>query len=180
MLTFPTSEQHPWYAVSTRSRQEKVVAQFLESTGVSVFLPLITEMRRWSDRNKPVAVPLFSGYVFVQIPASNESRVQVLKTPGVVQFVGVRGIPLPVAEKEIRDVKAVLSSSISCMPYPFIKVGQRVRIVGGSLDQIEGTLVGRGPGSKLVISVEIIQRSLAISLSDFEIEPIEKGNNAAA
>jgi transcription antitermination factor NusG len=106
--------------------------------------------------------------------------VQVLKTPGVVQFVGIRGIPFPVAEKEIRDVQAVLSSSISCMPYPFIKVGQRVRIVGGSLDQIEGTLVGRGPGSKLVISVEIIQRSLAISVSDFEIEPVEKGNDVAA
>jgi len=87
---------------------------------------------------------------------------------------------LPVAEREIRDIHSVLSNSVACSPYPFLKIGQRVRIVGGALDQIEGTLVGRGSGAKLIISIELIQRSLAISVCDFEVEPVENWNGAAA
>ena len=180
MSTSPIQEATRWYAVSTRSRQEKVAAQFLQGAGISHFLPLVSEMRRWSDRKKVISTPLFSGYVFVQIPTDNEQRIQVLKTPGVVQFVGNRGIPSPISEKEIRDIQSVLSNSVACEPYPFLKIGQRVRIVGGALDQIEGTLVGRGSGTKLIISVELIQRSLAISVSDLEVEPVENWNGAAA
>ncbi|HEY6182503.1 MAG TPA: UpxY family transcription antiterminator [Terriglobales bacterium] len=175
-----TKTETHWYAVSTRSRQEKVAAQFLESAGIPHLLPLVTEIRKWSDRKKTISIPLFAGYVFVQIPGTNETRVQVLKTPGVVQFVGIRGIPLAISEKEIRDIQSVLSSSIACSPYPFLNIGQRVRIVGGALDQVEGTLVGRGPGTKLVISVQLIQRSLAISVCDFEVEPVGEWHGAVA
>jgi len=169
-----------WYAVSTRSRQEKVAAKLLENVGIPTFLPLVTEMRRWSDRHKAVSVPLFSSYVFVQVPAMNEFRVRVLKTPGVVDFVGNRGAPLPIPEKEIRDIRTLVSTNVVCSPYPFLKIGQRVRIVGGALDQVEGTLLGRGSESKLVISIELIQRSLAISVYDLNIEPIGKCDGTAA
>jgi transcription termination/antitermination protein NusG len=175
-----TKHEAHWYAVSTRSRQEKVVARQLENVGVAAFLPLVTEIRRWSDRNKPVSVPVFSGYVFVQIRAMDELRMHVLKTPGVVSFVGTRGIPVPIPETEIRNVRSLLANSVACSPYPFLKVGQRVRIVGGALDQLEGVLVGRGPESKLIISIELIQRSLAISVYDLEIEPIGKSDVVAA
>ncbi len=180
MYTSPTQETTRWYAVSTRSRQEKIAAQYLQGAGIPHFLPLLNESRRWSDRKKIVSTPLFSGYVFVQISCDSEQRIQVLKTPGVVQFVGTRGVPSPISDKEICDIQAVLSNRVACAPYPFLKVGQRVRIVGGALDQIEGTLIGRGSGAKMIISVELIQRSLAITVSDIEVEPVENWNGAAA
>lgn len=180
MSNMNTNQDARWYAVSTRSRQEKVAAQYLQGAGISSFLPLVTEIRRWSDRKKAISTPLFSGYVFVQILPANELRAQVLKAPGVVQFVGNQSSPLPISEQEIRDIHSILSSRVACSPYPFLKIGQRVRIVGGSLDQIEGTLVGRGSGTRLIISIELIQRSLAISVSDFEVEPVENWNGATA
>ncbi len=180
MLQTDSNHDASWYALSTRSRQEKIVTKMLDNLGIPTFLPLSKEIRRWSDRNKPVSVPIFSGYVFVHIHAANDLRVQILRTPGVVTFVGTRGIPAPIPEKEIRDIRSLLSTGAACSPYPFLKLGQRVRIVGGALDQIEGTLVGRGPESKLIISIELIQRSLAISVYDLEIEPVGKAKGAAA
>ena len=97
-----------WYAVWSRSRHEKMVASALTNVGVTTFLPLVTEMHRWSDRRKSVDVPLFPGYVFVQIPNSPEAQLRVLKTSGVVQFVGNRQGAVPIQDKEINDVRAVL------------------------------------------------------------------------
>jgi transcription antitermination factor NusG len=161
-----------WYAVFSRSRQERIVATALANTGVTTFLPLVREMHTWSDRRKIVDVPLFPGYVFVQIPNSGEAKSHVLKTSGVVQFVGNRKDAIPIHDKEIRDVRAVLEGKLRCSPYPFLELGQRVRIRGGSLDGVEGILVGRPSSSKLVISIELIQRALAVSVCNFEVEPI--------
>jgi transcription antitermination factor NusG len=161
-----------WYAVSSRSRHETMVATALTNTGVTTFLPLVSEMHSWSDRRKLVDVPLFPGYVFVQIPNSAEAKLRVLKTSGVVQFVGNRKGAVPIQDKEISDVRAALEQKIGCSPYPFLQLGQRVRIRGGSLDGVEGILVGRDSATKLVISIELIQRSLAISVYNFDVQPI--------
>jgi transcriptional antiterminator NusG len=161
-----------WYAVSSRSRHETMVATALTNTGVTTFLPLVSEMHSWSDRRKLVDVPLFPGYVFVQIPNSAEAKLRVLKTSGVVQFVGNRKGAVPIQDKEISDVRAVLEQKIGCSPYPFLQLGQRVRIRGGSLDSIEGILVGRDSASKLVISIELIQRSLAVRVYNFDVEAV--------
>ena len=161
-----------WYAVWSRSRHEKMVASALTNVGVTTFLPLVTETHRWSDRRKSVDVPLFPGYVFVQIPNSPEAQLRVLKTSGVVQFVGNRQGAVPIEDKEISDVRAVLEQKIGCSPYPFLKLGQRVRIRGGFLDGIEGVLIGHDSASKLVISIELIQRSLAVSIYNFDVEPV--------
>jgi len=161
-----------WYAVSSRSRHETMVATALTNTGVTTFLPLVSEMHSWSDRRKLVDVPLFPGYVFVQIPNSVEAKLRVLKTSGVVQFVGNRKGAVPIQDKEISDVRAVLDQKIGCSPYPFLQLGQPVRIRGGSLDGVEGILVGRDSATKLVISIELIQRSLAVSVYNFDVEPI--------
>jgi transcription antitermination factor NusG len=169
-----------WYAVWSRSRHEKMVASTLTSVGVTTFLPLVTEMHRWSDRRKSVDVPLFPGYVFVQIPNSAEAQLQVLKTSAVVQFIGNRKGAVPIQDKEIDDVRAVLEQRTSCSPYPFLQLGQRVRIRGGSLDGVEGTLIGRDSDRKLVISITLIQRSLAVTLYNFDIEPIAGCCGAAA
>jgi len=161
-----------WYAVWSRSRHEKMVASALTNVGITTFLPLVTEMHRWSDRRRSVEVPLFPGYVFVQIPNSTEARLQVRKTSGVVQFVGNRQGAVPIQDKEINDVRTLLEEKVSCSPYPFLKVGQRVRICGGAFDGIEGVLVGRDSASKLVISIELIQRCLAVSVYNLDVEPV--------
>jgi transcription antitermination factor NusG len=141
-----------------------MVACVLTNMGVTTFLPLVTEMHRWSDRRKSVDVPLFPGYVFVQIPNSAEAQLQVLKISGVVQFVGNGQGPVPIPDKEIAAVHAVLQEKVASSPYPFLQVGQRVRIRGGSLDGIEGILIERDSASKLVMSIQLIQRSLAVSV----------------
>jgi transcription antitermination factor NusG len=161
-----------WYAVLCRSRHEKLVATSLSNMGIANFLPMVSEVHYWSDRRKLVDTPLFPGYVFVQILNSTGAQLRVLKTTGVVRFVGNRQGPLAIPEQEISDVQTVLEQKVHCSPYPFLKLGQRVRICGGALDGIEGVLVGRDSDSKLVISIEIIQRSLAISVYNFDVQPV--------
>jgi transcription termination/antitermination protein NusG len=165
-------DQTLWYAVTTKSRQEKVVATMLDYLEVATCLPLINEERRWSDRKRMVATPLFQGYVFVRITTSGEVQLRVLKVPGVVDFVRARGSPLSIPDKEIEDVRAVLSHGVGCSPYPFLKAGDRVRVVRGPLAGIEGTLIRSGSQSKLVISIEMIQRSVAASVAEFDVEPV--------
>ena len=161
-----------WYAVVSRSRHEKMAAAALTNTGITVFLPVVSEMHSWSDRRKLVDVPLFPGYVFVQIPNSPEAQLRVLKTSGVVQFVGNRYGAVSITDKEISDVRTVLAHKLGCSPHPFLQLGQRVRIRGGALDGVEGILVGRDSDSKLVITIELIRRSLAVSVYNIDVEPV--------
>lgn len=161
-----------WFAIVSRSRHEKMAAAALTNAGIATFLPIVSEAHHWSDRRKLVDVPLFPGYIFVQIPNLAESRLQVLKTTGVVRFVGNQQGPVPVPEEEIAAVQKVLVEKLECSPYPFLQVGQRVRIRGGALDGIEGILVARDAACKLVISIQLIQRSLAVSVYNFDVEPV--------
>src|ERR1700722_20030096 len=165
--------QASWYAVSTRSRQEKVIASMLDYLAVANFLPLINEERRWSDRKQMVAIPLFQGYVFVRITTSGEFQLRVLKVPGVVDFVRSRSGPLGIPEKEIQDVRTVLTYGVGCSPHPFLKAGDRVRVARGPLAGIEGRLIRRGSQSKLVISIEMIQRSVAAVVAESDVEPVQ-------
>jgi transcription antitermination factor NusG len=155
----------------SRSRHEKMVTTALRNLGITTFLPLVPEVHRWTDRSKVVEMPLFPGYVFVHVPTT-EAQGRVLRTSGVVRFVGNHGGAVPIPEKEIADVQAVLSQQTTCEPYPFLRFGQRVRIVGGALHGVEGVLLKREAENKLVISIGLIQRSLAISVHNFEVEPI--------
>jgi transcription antitermination factor NusG len=164
--------QASWYAVTTRSRQEKVVASMLDYLEVPNFLPLINEERRWSDRKQTVATPLFQGYAFVRITTSGEFLLRVLKIPGVVDFVRSRSGPLGIPDREIDDVRAVLSHGVGCSPHPFLEAGDRVRVVRGALAGIEGTLIRCGTQSKLVIAVEMIQRSVSVDVALSAVEPI--------
>ena len=164
-----------WFAIVSRSRHEKMAAMALTNSGISTFLPVVREKHSWSDRQKLVDVPLFPGYVFVQIPNSPESRLRVLKASGVVHFVGNRFGAVSIPDKEISDIRTVLTHKVGCSPHPLLQVGQRVRIRGGALDGVEGVLVGRDSDSKLVITIELIQRSLAVSVYNMDVEPIGSG-----
>jgi transcription termination/antitermination protein NusG len=163
-------EQPQWYAVQTRSRHEKKVAFELREKGVYAFLPLARQVHRWSDRNKEVEVPLFPGYVFVNTVTVPEARVSVLRTPGVASFVGNHGKGTPIPDKQIQDIQAILEGRVPVATHPFLSMNQRVRIRGGSLEGVEGVLVGMNSDLSLVVSVDLIQRSVAIRVSGYEVE----------
>ena len=161
-----------WYAVSTRSRQEKVAASMLENLAIVHFLPLFNEERQWSDRKQMVTLPLFPGYVFVKITRAPELQLRVLKVPGIVDFVGNRKVPLAIPESDIESVRAVVTRGVGCSPHPTLKAGCRVRVVRGALAGVEGTLIRCGAESKLVICVEMIQRSVSVSVAVSDVEPV--------
>ena len=161
-----------WYAVQTRSRHEKMVARQLERQGFATFLPLTTQLRQWSDRRKQVELPVFPGYAFLRMVYQPEQRLRVLSTEGIVSFVGVHGQGIPIPDKQIEHVQMLMAAETPLESHPFLKVGQRVKIRSGSLNGTEGILVGQEHNRMLVISVELIQRSVSIRLQGYEVEPI--------
>jgi transcriptional antiterminator NusG len=161
-----------WYAVQTRSRHEKRVAEDIEEKGIRSFLPLVTRVHKWSDRQKEVSLPLFPGYVFVHAGAALTERISVLRTPGVAGFVGSSGKGTPIPEKQIEDIRLILDHNVPFEDYPFLEVSQRVRIRGGSLDGVEGTLVAKNSDQSLVVSVDLIKRSILVRVSGYELERV--------
>jgi len=161
-----------WYAVHTRARHERVVAQRLREQGVNIFLPLVTEVHRWSDRRKSVEVPLFGCYVFVKLPPTGEDRLRVLRIDGVFKFVGGRGMGTPIAEAQIDAVRTLIGQQIPWSTHPFLQIGQRVRVRGGALDGVEGILLARNDDNTLVVSVDAIQRSLAVRIQGYDVERV--------
>jgi len=166
-----TSSTAPWYVVQTRYRFESKVASHLQGKGVEVFLPLLNETHRWSDRQKVISLPLFSGYVFVRLQPSASWRTSVLRTEGVMGFVQVHGDASPIPARQIDGLRCLLAQNLPCALHPFLKVGQRVRIRGGCLDGLEGILA-QSTQKTLVISMECIQRSVAVTLEGYELEPV--------
>lgn len=164
--------QASWYAVRTRSRHEKLVARQLENQGIESFLPVVMQTRSWSDRRKQIETPLFSGYAFLRMIHSPDDRVRVLRTQGVVSFVGVQGTGTPIPDHQIEDIKTLVASRISYEERPFLRVGQRVRVRGGALDGMQGILVAENGDHSLVISVEPIQRSLYVRVAGYEVEAV--------
>jgi transcription antitermination factor NusG len=161
-----------WYAVHTFPRHEKAVAERMRQQGVNAFLPTITEVHRWSDRRKSVELPLFSCYVFANILPTNEERIRVMRTHGVINLVGTRGEGTPIPDEQMDAIRTVLAQDLACGPHPFLKVGQRVRVRGGALDGLEGVLLSKNGDNTLVVSVEAIQRSLAVRIDGYQVEPV--------
>jgi transcription antitermination factor NusG len=158
-----------WYAVQTRARHEKIVEHRLLERGVTTFLPLVTEVHRWSDRNKTVQVPLFNCYMFAKLTPTNVDRLRVLRVEGVLGLVGARCEGTPIPDEQIESVRTLVEERMPWFPHPFLKIGQRVRIRGGALDGLEGILVSRNGSRALVISVDAIQRSLVVSVEGYDV-----------
>jgi len=169
-LSPPARPAEHWYAVQTYARHEKMVEYRLQARGVTTFLPLATEVHRWSDRKKVVQVPLFGCYVFAKIAATNAERLGVLRVEGVLGLVGSGREGTPIPDDEIDSVRILLEERLPWSSHPFLKVGQRVRIRSGALDGMEGVLVSRNGDRTLVISVDAIQRSLAVRVEGYEVE----------
>lgn len=160
-----------WYAVQTRYRFERKVTAQIQRQGFETFLPLIRQIHRWSDRDKAVDTILFPGYMFARLHSRPASIQQVLKTAGVVGLVAFSGAAAPVPAKQIEDLRKLLTQNIPCALHAFLKAGQKVRIRGGCLDGLEGILEEARQKS-LVISVDSIQRAIAITIEGYELELI--------
>jgi transcription antitermination factor NusG len=169
-LPMGSVENAQWYAIHTRARHERRVEHRLRSQGMTTFLPITTEMHRWSDRRKQIEVPLFSCYVFIHSALSVQDRVRVSRDDSVLGFVGVHGQGIPIPEAQIDAVRTLIAQDIPWSFHPFLKVGQRVRIRGGALDGIEGIFLSRSGDDRLVISVDAVQRSLSVRISGYDIE----------
>jgi transcription antitermination factor NusG len=155
-------QQWPWFAILARTGREKTANLQLENAGYQCFLPISKYVRRWSDRMKEVEVPLFPGYLFCRMNPNN--RLPVLMTPGVIQIVGAGKTLIPVGEEEIAAIQRVEKSGLSTMPWPYLEVGHVARIEDGPLRGMSGIVIKIKSGLKLVLSVNLLQRSVAVEI----------------
>ena len=160
----------PWYALHVRTRGEAKLKTALESKGFTTFLPTYTESRKYSDRVKKVAAPLFPGYLFCRMDVTK--RLPLLMTPGLHSIVGNMGVPQAIDEKEIDAIRRVVGANIAAVPWPYLKAGDRVVVQYGSLAGVEGALVRDVRGDKLVLSVHLLQRSISLEIERDWVKPL--------
>lgn len=165
---------HCWWAVYTRHQHEKAVADQLCSKGFEVFLPLYESTRKWKDRNKVLSLPLFPCYVFLR--GDTERKLQVVTTPGVhmILYTGDRIATIPTLE--IEAIQRSLEGNFLVEPHPFLRCGERVRVRHGSLEGVEGVLVRKKSLYRLVLSVEMLARSVAVEINASDVEPVRAAN----
>jgi len=159
-----------WYAIYTSAHHEKRVAEQLTERRIESFLPTYSSMRRWKDRRKRLELPLFPGYVFVRLPLADRLRVLVL--PGVVRLVGYGGPPVALPEEEMETMRARLAASPLARPHPYLTAGRRVRMKSGPLEGLEGVLLRRRSRLRLVVSVDLLQRSVVVDVEEADVAPL--------
>jgi transcription antitermination factor NusG len=171
-----TCHESPWWALYTRHQHEKTVAEMLSNKGFDVFLPLYDSMRRWKDRKKLLSLPLFPGYVFVRGGLSR--KLQVVSTPGVhmILYRGEQVAIIP--DAEIQGIRAAVDGHYRVEPHPFLKCGDRVRVIHGSLEGVEGILSRKKNYIRLVLSVEMLAQSVAVEVNASDVEPISPARMA--
>ena len=166
----------PWYAVHTKSRHEEKVWQGLTQKSYNAFLPKIEVWSQRKDRRKKIHVPMFPGYLFVALAATdNETRLDVLKTYGVVKILGKpRGAePLPIPEEKIEAIRRLVESRVEIQHFQYPKVGEAARIIDGPFKGIEGIVTGSDYAKEVfVITIDLLQRAVAIKLEGFQIAKI--------
>jgi transcription antitermination factor NusG len=160
-----------WYAVYTKSRHEKTAAELLWQKDIECFLPLREVLSRWKDRRKMVQFPLFPGYLFVHVPM-NERRLDILKVPSVVRIVGSNNGPEPIPDEQIQSLKHFVFAEIPLNPYPYLNEGDEVRIIRGALKGLRGILVEKKSMFRFVLSVDLIQQSVACEIDAEDCEKI--------
>jgi len=165
----------PWYAIHVKTNCEQRVRRNLEQKCYSVFLPTQRVCRRWSDRVKVVEAPLFPGYVFCQL--NSQYSAKVVTTPGVLSIVGSGRHPVAIADAEIAALQRLVRSNVNMEPWPYFAVGQTVLVSAGPLAGVEGRVVSMADSWRLVISVTLLQRSVAVAV---EREWLSPASDAAA
>jgi transcription antitermination factor NusG len=166
------SREHEWWAVYTRHQHEKTVGEHLSANGIETFLPVYQVVRQWKDRKKHLSLPLFPCYVFVR--GSLERRVQVVSAPGVFSIVSIAGHPAPIPTTQIDAIRLAVGSSLLVEPHPFLHCGDWVRIKSGPLTDVEGILIRKKGAYRLILSAELLQKSLAVEVDAFSVEPLAR------
>ena len=157
-----------WYAAYTCPRHEKQVWRQLEERRVESFLPLYRSVRHWKDRRKELALPLFPGYIFVRI--DRQERLRVLQIPSVVRFVEFQSEPAALEDREIEWLRRGLENGIHVEPHPYLKIGDRVRVKCGPLAGAEGVLVRKKDSYRIVLSLDLLMRSVAAEVEAADLE----------
>jgi transcription antitermination factor NusG len=168
---FCNGPEPQWFAAYTCANHEKRVARQLADRAIPCYLPLYESLRRWKDRRKRIERPLFPGYVFVQMAA--QDRLRIVQLPSVVRLVSFGQGPVAVPEEDIATIRLCLEKKWRMEPHPFLKTGQRVRVAHGALEGAEGILVRKKGMFRLVLSVGLIMRSVAVEIDSSDVEPIE-------
>ena len=169
---------YPWFALQVRSRYENIATAHLSGMGYESFLPLYKCRRRWSDRFKEIERPLFPGYVFCRLNPLD--RLPILITPGVFLIVGLGKTPVPIDEAEIAAIQSAVKSGLPSQPWPFMQIGQRVRIEHGPLCGLDGVLLDFRGHHRVVLSVTLLQRSIAVQVENAWVTPIPQQARAYA
>jgi transcription antitermination factor NusG len=165
-----TNRLPSWYAVYTMSRHEAKVEKVLQQKGMEVFLPRVITPRRWHNRKLSLTLPLFPGYLFVHSTLDTYDYLQILKAPGVVRILG-NGRPTPVPEETVGSVRAIMESDQPFYPWRYLEKGKQVRVLDGPLAGTIGVIQGRKEKKRrLIVSVELFQRSVAVELDDDAVE----------
>jgi transcription antitermination factor NusG len=159
-----------WYALTVKPRSERTASQYLRDKGFAEFSPVYRARRRWSDRWKEVELCLFPGYVFCRF--SYEERLQVLGTPGINSIVGFAKTPMPVPEEEIAAIRTMVGSGRRVEPWPHLRAGERVRIKEGCLQGVCGALVREKDRWRVIVSVDLLERSVAVEVDRESVTPM--------
>jgi transcription antitermination factor NusG len=161
------SPAHPWYALKVRTRSEPVASVGLRNRGYDPFCPTYAERRRYCDRMKIVDKPVFPGYLFCRFDTSK--KLPVISSHAVEYIVGVNGVPAPIPEEQIAHIRRAVEAG--AIPAPYLEVGERVRVQLGALAGVEGVLVRDASRGRLVVSVDLLQRSVAVEIDEDQVQP---------
>jgi transcription antitermination factor NusG len=160
----------PWWALYTRHQHEKTVADMLSVKGFEVLLPLYDSVRRWKDRRKVLSLPLFPGYVFVR--GGLERRLQIVSTPGIHMILTHGEKIATIPDHEMDAVRRTIDAKLRVEPHPFLRCGERVRVKRGALEGIEGILVRFKGSARLVLSVDMLAKSVGVEMEVMDVEPV--------
>lgn len=166
-----------WYVAYTKARHEKKVSAHLQMKRVEVFLPIYKTTHRWNGRRALLQLPLFPCYVFVRI--SLHDRLRVLEVPGVIHLVGTGGLPTPLPDAEIEQLRNSLSCGIQAEPYPYLYSGDSVRVIDGPLVGLTGKVIRRDKETRFVLSVDLIMRSVSVNVEESQLERVYAAGSAA-
>jgi transcription antitermination factor NusG len=166
------SDSGDWYAVYTRHQHETSVMNRLAERGMETFLPMYVVVHRWKDRNKHISLPLFPCYVFLRFEPQQHS--QVITTSGVIFMLTMAGRPAPIPNIQIDAIRRTVASHLQVEPHPFLRCGDWVRVKSGPLCDVEGILVRRKGSYRLVLSAELLEKSVAVEVDAFSVEPIQR------
>ncbi len=170
------SDARRWHAVYTYPQHENAVAEQLKTRCVEAFLPTFLSRRQWKDRRVEIARPLFPGYVFTRIAWGD--RIKVVSIPSVVRILSFNGRPADISDQEIENIRLCVEGGVTLESHPFPAVGERVRVISGAFEGVEGIVLDRKSKCKIVVSISLIHQAVALEIDSEHLEPLPSATAA--